>query len=73
MEPGLGIGFGFGLAPARTSAAPLCTRTVRRVSPVLTLPSKPSIPTAPPYLARVRVGVRVRQGVTKARRGGLGG
>ena len=55
VRAGARVGAGAG-AGARTSAAPLCTRTVRRVSPVLTLPSKPSIPTAPPYLTRTRGG-----------------
>mmetsp|Transcript_10319 Transcript_10319/g.24392 ORF Transcript_10319/g.24392 Transcript_10319/m.24392 type:complete len:203 (+) Transcript_10319:865-1473(+) len=40
------------VAPARTSAIPLWMRMVRRVRPVLMLPSKPSCPIAPPYQRR---------------------
>mmetsp|Transcript_18637 Transcript_18637/g.25615 ORF Transcript_18637/g.25615 Transcript_18637/m.25615 type:complete len:212 (-) Transcript_18637:179-814(-) len=40
------------VAPARTSATPSFTRTVRSVSPVFRCPSKPTRPTAPPYQRR---------------------
>ena len=39
-------------APARTSATPSLTRTVRNVSPVSMLPSNPRKPIAPPYQRR---------------------
>ncbi len=40
------------VAPARTEAIPCRMCAVRRVSPVLIPPSKPIIPTAPPYQRR---------------------
>jgi hypothetical protein len=42
----------FAVAEPRTSATPCSSRTVRSVSPVLRLPSKPMRPMAPPYQAR---------------------
>ena len=40
------------VAPARTAATPPAMCAVRRVSPVFMDPSKPILPTAPPYQRR---------------------
>ena len=40
------------VAPARTAAIPPVMCAVRRVSPVFIDPSKPTLPTAPPYQRR---------------------